>query len=154
MLKRRVDRENRAVVGLRLLLSHKYLPDLFRLVWRDEVPLAARSFVENEIRLSVRDVKDMEKLRLLPPGLGEEDARSCFMQPGGLSAIFDHQAEHRRKWKKPPIETVDEMPDAVKFRYAIPTILDDILKKMEEGMSLEEVDRRKLLDLTAWRYVF
>lgn len=75
------------------------------------------------------------------------------MPPGALSAIFDQQTEHRRKWKKPPIETVDEMPDAVKFGYAMPTILNEILKKMEEGMPLEEVDRRKLLDLAEWSYV-
>jgi hypothetical protein len=48
MLKRRVDSENRAVAGLRLLLSHKDLPDLFRLVWRNETPLAVRSFVPRD----------------------------------------------------------------------------------------------------------
>jgi hypothetical protein len=46
------------------------------------------------------------------------------MQPGGLSAIFDYQAEHRRKWKTSPMQTVEEMPDGVKFGYAIPTILE------------------------------
>lgn len=153
-LKRRVDSENRAVAGLKLLLCHKYLPDLFRLVWRDEAPLVVRSFVENELRLQVRDVKNMEKLRLLPPGFGDDEARSCLMQPGGLSAIVDYHAEHRRRWKKSPGQTVEEMPERVKFGYAIPTILDEILKKMEQGMSLEEVERRKLLDVTAWRYSF
>jgi hypothetical protein len=154
-LKRRVDGENRAIAGLRLLLSHKYLPDLFRLVWRDQAPIAVRSFVENELRLNVRDVKNLEKVRLFPPGqLGDDNARSCLMPPGGLTAIFEHQAQHRRRWKKAPVETVDEMPDSVKFGHAIPTILDEILKKMEEGMSPEEVEHRGLLDIVAWRYSF
>jgi hypothetical protein len=154
-LKRRVDGENRAVAGLRLLLSHKYLPDLFRLVWRDQAPIAVRSFVENELRLHVRDVKDLEKVRLFPPGqLGDDNARSCLMPPGGLTAVFEHQAQHRRRWKKAPVQTVDEMPDSVKFGHAIPTILDEILKKMEEGMSPEEVEQRGLLDIAAWKYSF
>lgn len=140
---------------MRLLLFHKHLPDLFRLVWRDQAPIAVRSFVERELCISARDVQNLEKIRLFPPGhIGEEGARSCLMPPGELSAIFDHQAEHRRRWKTVPVQTVDELPDSVKFGHAMPTIVDEILRKMEDGMSPAEVEHRGLLNIVAWRFDF
>jgi hypothetical protein len=148
----RVDRENKAVAGLRLLLGHKHLPDLVRFVWERHAPLLVRSFVEKEIDAKLQNVVDMEKLRLHHPGLKDEPPRAVFMQPGAMSAIFEHQAAHMRRWQKRALDVVDELPDEVKFQYAIPTILDEVLSKMDEGVLLEELERRKWLDISAWKF--
>lgn len=147
------DREADAVAGLRLLFGHKYLSDYVRVVWEKEAPLLVRSYVEQAIDRDHGTVTGLEKFRIYPPGGGEEDLPVAVFVPA--SAIHEIET-HRRNLKDrfPNLDTnnVSELPKQVQFQYAVPALIRKVLQKMQEnGVRLDELERRRWLDTAVWR---
>lgn len=145
------DREAAVVAGLRLLLGHKTLRDYVRVVWKEEAPLLVRSFVEQGLDPRLSDVTGLEKIRLHPPGLSDNQAVAVFMPGSDVMSIWDHQQQLRNRYPRLSTENIDELPKPIKFRYAIPAVVRTVVSKMEEGVLLEEIERRQWFDMFAWR---
>ncbi len=56
-----------------------------------------------------------------------------------------------KKYKKPLTDTVDELPDKVRARIAIPGVIAEILRQLEEGRSIDELRRGGFLDIGHWK---
>jgi gluconate kinase len=47
---------------------------------------------------------------------------------------------------------ISELPDDVQFRHAVSAVIRKIVSKMGEGVPLEEMERCKWLDTSAWKF--
>ncbi len=148
------DREAAAVAGLRLLLGDKDLRDYVRVVWEDESALLIRSFVEQALYPYLRDVTGLEKMRIFPPEAGDDEGIALYISASEFSSIFRHHAELRRKFPDLKTDNISELPTSVKFIYAIPEVVRTIVHNINEGVSLEQMKRRRWLDMHKWRTSF
>jgi hypothetical protein len=145
------DTESAVVGGLILLFGHKDLKDYVRIVWKDQASLLVRSFVEQEIDPNFWIVTGMEKIRLHPPGYGD-DPLVVFVPPADIQAIWDHQQNLKERYPELATDNIGELPNEVQFRRAVPAVIGGILSRMEKGVPLEEMERRKWLDTSAWKF--
>jgi hypothetical protein len=161
-LKVRRDREHTVVAGLMLLFGHKDLKD-YVTVWEREAPLFVRSFVEQQIDPDLgimRGVEPLEKIWLHPPGYVhapgylENLSLSLCMPPADIQAIFDHWRSLTQRYPEPPTNNINELPNDVRFRHAVPRVIREIVSEMGRGVPLEELERRKWLDISVWNFRF
>jgi hypothetical protein len=151
-LKAQRDKEAAIVEGLMLLFRHKGFKDLVRLVWEDEAPLLVRSFVEQGIDPNLSNVTGLEKIRLHPPGYGAESSLAVFLPAAGIQAIWEHRKNLKQRYPELKTDNISELPNDIQFRHALPAIIREIVFKMQEGMPLEEVERRNWFDMSAWKF--
>jgi hypothetical protein len=145
------DMESAVVEGLMLLFGHKDLKDYVRIVWEHQAALLVRSFVEQGVNPDRLIVTGLEKIRLHPPGYGD-DPLAVFLPPANIQAIFDHQRNLRERYPRFATNNVSELPDDVQFRHAVPAVIRKIVSKMGEKVPLEEMERDKWLDTSAWKF--
>jgi hypothetical protein len=148
------DRERLVVAGLALLFGHKVLRDYVRVVWQSDAPLLVRSFVEQQIDPNFSDVTGLEKIRLHAPGYGDDSPLAVFMPPAEIMAIMNHQRDLNRQYPRLKTDNIGEMPADVQFRRAVPAVIREIMDKIQQGIPLEELERRKWFDMFAWKFTF
>jgi hypothetical protein len=134
-----------------LLFGHKYLKDYVRIVWEKHASLLVRSFVEQEIDLGFSNVTGLEKVRLHPPGYGN-DPIAIFMRPDKIQAIWDHERALRERYPRLATNNISELPNELQFRHAVPAVVRRILSEMEKGIPLEKMEQCKWLDMSAWKF--
>ena len=50
--------------------------------------------------------------------------------------------------------TGNELPNDVRFRHAVPRVIREIVSEIGRGVLLEELERRKWLEISAWNFRF
>jgi hypothetical protein len=151
-LKVQRDCERAVVDGLMLLFGHKVLRDFVSIVWTEEAPLPVRSLVEQGIDPNLAIVTGLEKIRLRPPGYGDDLSVAAFMPAADIQTILNHQIALKRRYPKLAANNISDLPKDVQFRRAVPAVIRKIVAKMEEGVTLEEMERDKWLDMSGWKF--
>ncbi len=149
-LKRLTDREQEVVAGLRLLFGHKVLRDYVRVVWTKHIALLVRSFVEQAIDNQRGTVTGMEKIRIHPPG-SQHDPLAIFLPAEDHGTIMRHAQALRERFPRVPTDIVSELPDDVQFGQIVPEILRHILRMVDEGVPLEQLEQQKWLHTHEWK---
>ncbi|WP_316162845.1 hypothetical protein [Bradyrhizobium sp. SZCCHNRI20481] len=152
-LRRLENQEAYLATGIKLMLSDPSVSPYLLEVYRDtgDLPLAVSSFIRHEL--------DPEKGRILPAQVrlrlyAPQDAevrRSMYMSQAQGSLIMKLMQKRIKKYKKPLTDTVDELPDKVRARIAIPGVIAEILRQLEEGRSIDELRRGGFLDIGHWK---
>lgn len=93
----------------------------------------------------------LEKVRLNPPGYGN-DPIAIFMRADEIQAIWDHGRALRERYPGLATNNIRELPNDLKFRHAVPAVIRRILSEMEKGIPLGKIEKRKWLDMSAWKF--
>ena len=153
-LKVQRDREGAVVAGLMLLFGHKVLKDLVRIVWESEAPLLVRSFVEQQIDPKRGIVTGLEKIRLHRPGdipgYGDVLPLAVYMPSADILAIMEHKGKLKQQYPRLATDNISELPKDVQFQRAVPAVIREIIE--EDGVPLEEMERRNWFDMSAWKF--
>lgn len=144
------DKEAAVVAGLKLLLSHKLLLGLVRFVWKDEATLLIRSIVEQGIEKESWEDPGLQKLRLHPPG--DDLHITAFVPPDDIRAVFNHKAALIRQYPTLATDNISELPKHIQARYAVPRVIQKMVSQMDNGDTLEGMERRKWFDMAAWKF--
>ncbi len=133
-----------------LLLGHEALRDYVRFVWTDYAPLLVRSFVEQAVDAHRGVITGLNKIRLYAPGVFDEDSVALYIPQEATLAIWDRWKELKSRFPDLNVKNVEELPPSVKFRYAVPEILRQVLDAMCET-ELEALIQKGWLQLHRWR---
>lgn len=60
--------------------------------------------------------------------------------------------ERNKKFGPGHSTTVIELPDDIRGDIAIPAVLTDIMRQIEEGRTLEELRKAGMLRISAWKF--
>lgn len=91
-------------------------------------------------------------MRVIAPG-DPEIRMTHHISPAQVSSILALKAERNKRYGPTRhTETVDELPEKVRGSEAIPAVIRAILRQMDEGRSLEELRKARLLDIASWRF--
>ncbi|WP_095089660.1 hypothetical protein [Mesorhizobium sophorae] len=153
--KARRDREVAVIKALRLLLGHKIFCDLMWVAWDDQAPLLVRSLVEQGLDPNFSTVTGLEKIRIYPPdhppGFGDDQSIAVFMPGAEVGSIVRNQWHLQKQFPNLETDNIGEMPRPVQFRYAIPAVIREVMWKLENGVSLEEMERLQWNQMHRWR---
>lgn len=147
------DSERRVTTGLSVLLGSDPLRDYMRLVWTDHATTIVRAFVEQEIDPDHSVVTGFEKIRLHPPN-DPEDYIAVFVPPAAISALWNHANELRRRFPNLKTDSIGEMEPSIQFGFAVPAVLSRLVSRLSGDASLKELERKKWLDMPAWKVTF
>jgi hypothetical protein len=76
------------------------------------------------------------------------------MPPADTQAIRNHWRSLKEEYGEPPSNNINDLPKDVRFRYAVPMVIGKIVSEMAKGVPLEELERRELLNVSAWHFRF
>jgi len=145
--------ETRIIHGLKLMLADKLISSYLLLVWEPDgdLPIAVSGFIDDELdpKFGIRK-KDELELRLTPPG-SPKTRLMTYIPPAACSEIVSLQMERKQRYGQPLTDTVGELPAHVRARHAIPAIIRNILRQLDEGKTLEDLRRAELLHLGSWK---
>jgi hypothetical protein len=133
------------------MLAEKTISSYVVQVWDSDLPASVRGFIEDELdpRFGIRKKDDME-LRLTPPGnLGTRTM--TYIPSAASSEVLTLEKERRERYGRPLTDTVGELPASVRARYAIPAIVRNVLRQLEEGKTLDELRSTDFFHLGAWK---
>lgn len=149
-LKMLEDRERRVTRGLGLLLGRDPLRDEVRFVWDEHAAAIVRAFVEQEIDPEHDVVTGLEKIRLLPPD-DPDNPIAVYVPPCEIGVMWDFAHSLERRYPELDTDVIGELAPSVRYGHAIPAVLSRVTTRVAEGSSLEDLVRRKWLDMHAWK---
>ena len=93
-------------------------------------------------------------LRLYPPSdYLRERRHSMRVTKEEAASVMGAQQKHLARHKKPVAPSVDELPDAVRARAAIPRIVQGILEfRMLDRLTEEQIRALGAFDVGHWKY--
>jgi hypothetical protein len=152
-LKRLEKQEVYLATGIRLMLADPLISVYLAEVWGDSGDLqrAVAAFVRRELDPEKGVIKPTHvRLRLFAPN-DPEIRRSMYMSPSLGASVRSLMQKRIKKYGRPLTNTVDELPDDVRARVAIPGIMAEILRQLEDGKALDDLRQAKLLDVGRWK---
>lgn len=145
--------EARVSKGLKLLLGDPTVASWILGVYKDsgDVGRAVTGFVNHELDPDNLFTKpDSVKLRVIAPK-HPEIYRSRYITKVQLESIMSLMAARAKRFgRHGHSETVGELPDEVRGSEAIPAVISEILRQLEEGHTLEDLRKRGALDIGTW----
>jgi hypothetical protein len=91
-------------------------------------------------------------MRVIAPG-DPEVRMTHYISPAQVSSILKLQAERTKRYGPTRhTETVDELPEKVRGSEAIPAVIRALLRQLDEGRSIEDLRKARLLEIASWRF--
>ena len=157
-LKAHTDRERTAERALAFALSDPHLAPMILQVWEDDAAETIRAIIEDSI--DPGRTSHQGEFHLWPPGITtfEERNRDSLQRikvwfPHHLYAdLVAKREEHEKRYSKPMVDHVCELPASLRSGYAIPAILRRLMQKLEDGQPLEKLRSQRLLDIASWGF--
>jgi hypothetical protein len=146
------DAENRAMRGVRLMLTDPDISVWFLKVWErsGDIPLAIESYVNNETMIKIQSGIPPAYLRLSPPNASDRRC-SARLSKLDLAAINKIMSDRQQQYGAALTETVAELPDEVRARVAAPRIIRGLLEFLsEERLTWDQVRQMRALDVRSW----
>jgi hypothetical protein len=148
------DREARAVHGVRAMLAGPDIAPWVLQVWRPSLAhVSVAAYVRDHTGGAVGNGVS-NWLRLYPPNdYLRERRHSVRVTKEEATSVMGAEQKHLAKYKKPITPSVDELPDAVRARAAIPRIVQGILEfRTLDRLTEEQIRALGAFDVGQWKY--
>ncbi len=153
-LRNLADREARAVRGVRAMLTDTDIAPWVLQVWRPSLAhVSVAAYVQDQTGADIgTGVSDY--LRLYPPNDYLKERRHAVRVTKKEAAlVFGAEQKFLARYKKPMTQSVDELPDAVRARAAIPRIIRGILEfRTLDRLTEEQIRALGAFDIGHWKY--
>jgi hypothetical protein len=149
------DREARAVHGVRAMLADPDIAPWVLQVWRPSLAHASvAAYIQNHTGGADIGTGISNWLRLYPPDdYLRERRQSVRVTKEEAASVMSASRNFLKKYKKPMTPTVDELPDAVRARAAIPRIVQGIHEfRTLDRLTEEQIRALGAFDVGQWKY--
>ena len=149
------DREARAVNGVRAMLVDPEIAPWVLQVWKPSLAhLSVAAYVQNHTGGVDIGTGVSNWLRLYPPKDHLRERRhSVRVTREEAALVMGAEQKFLSKYKKPMTPSVDELPDAVRARAAIPCIVQGILEfRMVDRLTEQQIRALGAFDIGQWKY--
>jgi hypothetical protein len=152
-LKRLEDAEARIAWGLKLMLSEPRISVWMLQVYQNEGNLSrtVSGFIQYELDARRGSTNPTSIVLRLTSPKDDQIRRSVEITRTDLESITAIEQKRMKKYGRPLTDTVDELPDNVRGHRAIPAVMSEILRQLEEGRSLDDLNRVGILDIGHWK---
>jgi hypothetical protein len=149
------DREMRAVHGVRAMLAD---PDIAPWVLQVRTPnlahISVAAYVQNHTGGIDMETGASNWLRLYPPNDYSHERRcSVRITKEEAASVMKAQQKHLAKYKKPMVPIVDELPNELRARAAIPRIIQSIVEFGSiNRLTEQQIRALGAFDVGFWKY--
>ena len=157
-----VDAEEQAKRAITFMLTDPEVSVWLLKVWEQHAPVIIKSFINNQLQPSSTmhsavgitlplGLGSTHYLRMSPPG--DQSWRcSASIRNDDVLSIYDLMNERKQKFGQPFTDTVDELPQDVLARIAIPRIIRSIIEfKHSSEFTREKARTKDLFSLGLWK---
>jgi hypothetical protein len=149
------DREARAVHGVGAMLTDPDIAPWVLQVWRPSFAhVSVAAYVRHHTGGADIPTGVSNWLRLYPPNDHLRERRHAVrVTTEEAASVMRAQQRHLTKYKKPMTPSVDELPDALRVRAAIPRIVQGILEfRTLDRLTEEQIRALGAFDVGQWKY--
>jgi hypothetical protein len=149
------DREARAVHGVRAMLTDPDIAPWVLQVWRPSLAhVSVAAYVRDHTGDADIPTGLSNWLRLYPPNDYLRERRHAVrVTTEEAAAVMRAEQKHLAKYKMPITPGVDELPEAVRARAAIPRIVQGILEfRTLDRLKEEQIRALGAFDIGHWKY--
>ena len=145
--------EKRLSRGLKLILADPTVASYIIDVYRDsgDVSRAVTGFVNHGLDGSGLIKPNTFKMRVTAPK-DPDIYRPWYISRGDVESIMSLMKKRDERYGHGGhTNTVSELPDEVRGAEAIPAVITELIRQLEEGRTIEELRKRDMLDIGEWK---
>jgi hypothetical protein len=153
-LARNEHNESRISRGLKLLLGDPTIAVYLLGVYRDsgDAPRAVASFIQHELDPQKGLIQPgTTRLRVRAPGYPDIWQSSYISRDQVAAFMRLAQSRVQRFGRDGYPQIVAELPDEVRASAAFPAVISALLRELDEGRSLEDLRKLRVLEIASWR---